>query len=71
MSGWVAVFMREIVIGNLRLILTIVLILPLTAIADTKDSRVVESRYLSIQLGPEIEQTDLLFVLIRYSTSLP
>lgn len=52
--------MREIVIGNLRLILTIVLILPLTAIADTKDSRVVESRYLSIQLGPEIEQTDLL-----------
>jgi FimV-like protein len=60
MSGWVAVFMREIVIGNLRLILTIVLILPLTAIADTKDSRVVESRYLSIQLGPEIEQTDLL-----------
>ena len=55
--------MRETAIGKWVVILTVVLILPLTVQADTTgtpDSRIVESRYLSAQMGPEDAQTDLL-----------
>ncbi len=55
--------MREIVIGGLGAILTIVFALPLTVQADTTDtvdSRILESRYLSVPMGPESAQTDLL-----------
>lgn len=49
--------MRETVIGKLVVILTIVMILPLTVQAGT---RILESRYLSAQVGPEDAQIDLL-----------
>jgi type IV pili sensor histidine kinase/response regulator len=55
--------MRETVIGRWVVILTIVFALPLTVQANTTgaaDSRIVESRYLSAQVGPEDAQTDLL-----------
>ena len=55
--------MRETEIGKWVAILTIVFALPLTAQADTTDtadSRIVESRYLSAQVGPEDVQIDLL-----------
>ena len=55
--------MRETVIGKLVVILTIVLILPLTVQAgttNTADTRILESRYLSAQVGPEDAQLDLL-----------
>lgn len=55
--------MRETAIGKLVVTLTAVLILALTAQADTTgvaDSRIFESRYLSVQVGPEDAQTDLL-----------
>lgn len=55
--------MRETVIGKWVVILTIVFALPLTVQADTTDtadSRILESRYLSAQVGPEDAQTDLL-----------
>jgi FimV-like protein len=57
------VFMREIVIGGLGAILATVLVLPLTVQAtttETADNRIFESRYLSVQVGPESTQTDLL-----------
>jgi len=57
------VFMRETVIGMWGAILTIVFALPLTVQADTtdtEDSRILESRYLSVPMGPESAQTDLL-----------
>ena len=57
------VFMRETVIGRWGAILTIVFALPLTVQADTTDtvdSRILESRYLSVPMGPESAQTDLL-----------
>lgn len=56
-------FMRETVIGRWGAILTIVFALPLTVQADTTDtvdSRILESRYLSVPVGPESAQTDLL-----------
>ena len=56
-------FMRETVIGRWGAILTIVFALPLTVQADTTDtvdSRILESRYLSVPMGPESAQTDLL-----------
>ena len=56
-------FMRETVIGRWGAILTIVFALPLTVQADTtdtEDSRILESRYLSVPMGPESAQTDLL-----------
>ena len=55
--------MREIVIGGLGAILATVLVLPLTVQAtttETADNRIFESRYLSVQVGPESAQTDLL-----------
>lgn len=55
--------MREKVIGRWVAILTIVFALPLTVQADTTDtvdSRILESRYLTVQLGPEVAKTDLL-----------
>lgn len=55
--------MRETVIGRWGAILTIVFALPLTVQADTTDtvdSRILESRYLSVPMGPESAQTDLL-----------
>ena len=55
--------MRETVIGRWGAILTIVFALPLTVQADTtdtEDSRILESRYLSVPMGPESAQTDLL-----------
>ena len=55
--------MRETVIGRWGAILTIVFALPLTVQADTTDtvdSRILESRYLTVQLGPEVAKTDLL-----------
>jgi len=55
--------MRETVIGMWGAILTIVFALPLTVQADTtdtEDSRILESRYLSVPMGPESAQTDLL-----------
>jgi len=55
--------MQETVISKLVVILTIVLILPLTVQAgttDTADTRIQESRYLSAQVGPEDAQIDLL-----------
>ncbi len=55
--------MREIVIGGLGAILATVLVLPLTVQAtttETADNRIFESRYLSVQVGPESTQTDLL-----------
>lgn len=55
--------MRETVIGKWVAILTVVFVLPLTVQAgttDTADSRIFESRYLSVQVGPETAQTDLL-----------
>ena len=55
--------MREIAIGRWVAILTVVFALPLTVQAsttDTADSRILESRYLSAQVGPEDAQTDLL-----------
>ena len=58
-----AVFMREIVIGKWVVILTVVLILPLTVQADTTGaagSCIFESRYISAQVGPEYAQIDLL-----------
>ena len=55
--------MRETVIGRWGAILTIVFALPLTVQAnttDTTDSRILESRYLTVQVGPEVAKTDLL-----------
>ena len=55
--------MRETVIGRWVAILTMIFALPLTVQAnttDTADSRILESRYLSVQVGPEDAQTDLL-----------
>lgn len=55
--------MRETVIGRFGMILVAMLALPLTVQADTTDtadSRIFESRYLSVQVGPESTQTDLL-----------
>lgn len=55
--------MRETVIGRWGAILTIVFALPLTVQADTTDavdSRILESRYISAQVGPEDAQIDLL-----------
>lgn len=59
--------MRETVIGRWMAMLTIVFALPLTVQAnttDTVDSRILESRYLSVQVGPEDAQTDLLQSII-------
>ena len=55
--------MRETVIGRWGAILAIVFALPLTVQADTTDttdSRILESRYLTVQVGPEVAKTDLL-----------
>ena len=55
--------MRETVIGRWVAILTIVYALPLTVQANTTDaadSRTFESRYLSVEVGPDDAQTDLL-----------
>ena len=55
--------MRETVIGRWVAILTMIFALPLTVQAnttDTTDSRILESRYLSVPMGPESAQTDLL-----------
>ena len=55
--------MRETVIGRWVVMLTIVFALPLTVQANTTgaaDSRILESRYLTVQVGPESTQTDLL-----------
>jgi len=55
--------MRETVIGRWVAILTMIFALPLTVQAnttDTTDSRILESRYISAQVGPESAQTDLL-----------
>lgn len=59
--------MRETVIGRLVAILTMIFALPLTVQADitgAADSRILESRYLSVQVGPEDAQTDLLQSII-------
>ncbi|MAV30920.1 MAG: hypothetical protein CL866_08975 [Cycloclasticus sp.] len=61
------VFMRETVIGRWVAILTMIFALPLTVQAnttDTTDSRILESRYISAQVGPEDAQTDLLKSII-------
>jgi len=55
--------MRETVIGRWVAILTMIFALPLTVQAnttDTTDSRILESRYLTVQVGPEVAKTDLL-----------
>lgn len=55
--------MRETVIGRWVAILTMIFALPLTVQADitgAADSRILESRYLSVPMGPEDAQTDLL-----------
>lgn len=55
--------MHEVMIGRLGAILATVFILPLTVQADatdTMDSRIFESRYLSVQVRPDSAQTDLL-----------
>lgn len=55
--------MRETVIGRWVAILTMIFALPLTGQANTTgtaDSRILESRYLTVQLGPEVAKTDLL-----------
>lgn len=55
--------MRETVIGRWVAILTMIFALPLTVQAkttDTADSRILESRYLTVQVGPEVAKTDLL-----------
>lgn len=55
--------MHKVMIGRLGAILATVLILPLTVqagIKDAADSHIFESRYLSVQVGPESAQTDLL-----------
>lgn len=55
--------MREAVIGRWMTILTVVFAVPLTVQADTTDkvdNRIFESRYLSVQVGPENAQADLL-----------
>ena len=55
--------MRETVIGRWGAILTMIFALPLTVQANatgTADSRILESRYLSVPMGPESTQTDLL-----------
>lgn len=57
------VFMRETVIGRWVAILTMIFALPLTVQANatgTVDSRIFESRYLTVQVGPEVAKTDLL-----------
>ena len=59
--------MRETVIGRWVAILTMIFALPLTVQAnttDTTDSRILESRYISAQVGPEDAQTDLLKSII-------
>ena len=55
--------MRETVIGRWVAILTMIFALPLAVQAnttDTADSRILESRYLTVQVGPEVVKTDLL-----------
>ena len=55
--------MRETVIGRWVAILTMIFALPLTVQANTTgttDSRILESRYLTVQVGPEVAKTDLL-----------
>jgi conjugative transfer region protein (TIGR03748 family) len=57
------VFMRETVIDRWVAILTMIFALPLTVQANTTDeadSRIFESRYLTVQVGPEVAKTDLL-----------
>ncbi|MBN58336.1 MAG: hypothetical protein CMI04_11605 [Oceanospirillaceae bacterium] len=57
------VFMREIAIGRWVAILAVVFVYPLSVqadTADTTDSRIFESRYLTVQVGPEVAKTDLL-----------
>lgn len=59
--------MRETVIGRWGAILTMIFALPLTVQANatgTADSRILESRYLSVPMGPESTQTDLLKSII-------
>ena len=59
--------MRETVIGRWVAILTMIFALPLTVQANTTgtaDSRILESRYLTVQVGPEDAQTDLLKSII-------
>ena len=59
--------MRETVIGRWVAILTMIFALPLTVQAnttDTTDSRILESHYISAQVGPEDAQTDLLKSII-------
>ncbi|WP_162789643.1 FimV/HubP family polar landmark protein [Cycloclasticus sp. PY97N] len=55
--------MRETVIDRWVAILTMIFALPLTVQANTTgtaDSRILESRYLTVQVGPEVAKTDLL-----------
>ncbi|WP_301179501.1 FimV/HubP family polar landmark protein [Thalassolituus sp. UBA3500] len=55
--------MREIAIGRWVAILAVVFVYPLSVqadTADTTDSRIFESRYLTVQVGPEVAKTDLL-----------
>lgn len=52
--------MRETIVGKWDAALAIVLFLPSIVQAEIADSRIFESRYLAVQVGPEQAQTDLL-----------
>ncbi|WP_101757303.1 hypothetical protein [Oceanicoccus sp. KOV_DT_Chl] len=57
--------MREIDFGKLGVVLALVLFLSPCALAGIAESRTFESRYLSVQVGPEQAQTDLLQSIIE------
>ena len=57
--------MRDAIFCKLGLILAIVFSLPSAVQADMADSRTFESRYLSVQVGPEQAQTDLLQSIVE------
>ena len=57
--------MRETMFVKLGVVLALVFSIPSVALAGIEESRTFESRYLSVQVGPEQAQTDLLQSIVE------